>query len=104
MLCHGSSEEKLYASPPLPRTSYLSAATFGKGATETDRILLVLYMSYTRRSSTAEHRMLMGRLASLFSLGPGACFHCQGGEPGKELDLAKGLGEYGKGVGGLGMS
>ena len=46
--------------------------------------------------------MALNKLAFFFffSWTSGACFHCQEGEPGKELDLAKWLGEYWKGVGG----
>lgn len=46
--------------------------------------------------------MALNKLAFFFSSSwtSGACFHCQDGEPGRELDLAKWLREYGKGVGG----
>ena len=46
--------------------------------------------------------MALNKLAFFFffSWTSGACFHSQEGEPGKELDLAKWLGEYWKGVGG----
>ena len=64
------------------------------------RILLVLCRNCARGSSNTRNKMSGDRLAfSLLSLGSEACFHCQGRKPGKELDLAKCLGEYGRGVG-----
>lgn len=75
------SEEKLNA--PLPMTPHSSAATFVR-TTEIGRTLLMLYRNCTRKGSNARDRMAVDRLASLLlSLGPGICFHCQGGEPGR---------------------
>lgn len=70
---------------------------------EKGRVLLVLYRNCTRRSSDARDKIAIDRLVFFFfplDLEPASI--CQGGEPGKELDLAKWWGECGRGIGGPG--
>ena len=62
---------------------------------------LVLYRKAShQKNPNGGDKMALNKPAFFFSFfwTSGACFHCQEGEPGKELDLAKQLGEYGKGV------
>lgn len=81
----------------LPMTPHSSPAIFFVRTAETGRILLMLYRNCTRKGSNVRDRMAVDRLASiLLSLGPGICFQCQGGEPGKEPDLANGSGSTGE--------